>query len=97
MKLKIGGFEWLIKEDESVTDTNDSFGLNFPKEQIIYLKPNLTKQLRSETLIHEVLHAIFWQTALNTEFDDDQEEKIVSALAHGIFQVLNDNKDFYEK
>lgn len=97
MKLKIGGFEWTVEENEEVAGTNDVFGLNFPKEQIIYLKPNLTKQLRSETLIHEVLHAIFWQTGLDTEFDDEQEEKIVSALAHGLYQVLRDNGIFYEK
>lgn len=97
MKLKIGGFEWVVEENEEVAGTNDIFGLNYPKEQKIYLKPGLTKQLKEETLIHEVLHAIFWQTGLDAEFDDNQEEKIVSTLAHGLYQVFKDNKIWDEK
>lgn len=97
MKLKIGGFEWTVEESEEVAGTNDIFGLNYPREQKIYLKPGMTKQLKEETLIHEVIHAIFWQTGLDAEFGNDQEEKITSALAHGLYQVFKDNGNFYEK
>lgn len=41
------------------------------------------------TLWHEILHALCYNADL--ELPDEQEERIVSALAKGIYQVLQDN------
>ena len=45
----------------------------------------------ADTVLHELLHAIFQTFALK---DDDDEERIVSALATGIIGVLRDNPNF---
>ena len=45
----------------------------------------------ADTILHELLHAIYATFSLK---DDDEEERIVSALATGLVGVLRDNPDF---
>ena len=45
-----------------------------------------------ETLLHEILHGVWYQWALK---DDDDEERCVTALAHGLAAALRDNPDVF--
>ncbi len=93
-KLKIGGFEWAIKEDVEVTDMQGVFGSTHSYTQKIFLDPKISQQKKEHTLIHEVMHAIWWQTGLRERYQKDQEkieEEVIQALSHGMYQVLKDN------
>ena len=95
--IKIGGFDWNIKRDINVTSEGNVFGSAHYKSQSIFIEPEpfCTKQKAEQCLLHETIHAIFWQTGLNQRINNinkDLEEEIVSALAHGLYQVLKDNK-----
>mgnify|MGYP000936580580 CR=1 FL=1 len=50
------------------------------------------EQGQLQTLLHEILHGIIYDRAI--EFDKMDEETIVDHLAKGIYQVLKDNKIF---
>ncbi len=43
-----------------------------------------------QTFLHEMLHMVWWNMGLR---DKDKEERIISALANGLLQVLRDNPD----
>ena len=45
----------------------------------------------ADTILHELLHAIYATFGLK---DEDEEERIVSALATGLVGVLRDNREF---
>jgi len=45
----------------------------------------------ADTILHELLHAIYATFGLK---DEDEEERIVSALATGLVGVLRDNPNF---
>ena len=45
----------------------------------------------ADTVMHELLHAIFKTFALK---DEDDEERIVSAIATGLIGVFRDNPNF---
>ena len=45
----------------------------------------------ADTVLHELLHAIFKTFALK---DEDDEERIVSAMATGLICVFRDNPNF---
>lgn len=92
-KLKIGGFIWSVEESEKVSNEGEVFGSTHFKKQRIFIDPSETQQKKEHTLIHEILHAIWWQTGLNNRYKDkkEMEEEIIQAVAHGLYQVLKDN------
>ena len=54
----------------------------------IKLDKNMPKSRKGETLVHEIIHAIYHEYGLE---DTDKEERIVSVLSTGLYQVLVDN------
>lgn len=91
--LKIGAFDWKIKEDANVAYEGSINGSTHYGSQTIFITPESTNQKKEEVLIHESMHAIWWQTGLGKRFkDSQQEEEIIHALAHGLYQMLKDNK-----
>lgn len=50
--------------------------------------PTIAPGKLQQTLLHEILHAVWYHTSLN---EDDGEERIIDALSKGLFQVISDN------
>ena len=92
--IKIGGFEWIVEENAKVASEGGVFGSTHHLTQTIFLDPASTEQKKEHTLIHEIMHAVWWQSGLAVRYKGDKggiEEEVVSALAHGVYQVLKDN------
>lgn len=50
-----------------------------------------------ETLLHEVLHAVFYERDLNTFFEDESDmEHAVTQLAVGLTALFRDNRWLHE-
>lgn len=93
-KIKIGGFDWRIVESQDVANAAEIFGQTHFRQQKIFIEPSETDQKKEQTLIHEIMHALLWQSGLTLRFDKKEiitEEEIVSGLSMGIHQVLKDN------
>lgn len=92
-KLKIIGFEWQVKESQAIADEGNCFGSTHTQNQIIYLEPKSPLQKKEQVLLHEILHAIWWQQGLGIRFKDKKEieEEVVTTLSQGLYQVLKDN------
>lgn len=78
--------EWSIKTGNMgncVTDT-----------QTIYVDASLTEQAERDTVLHEVLHALWSQTGLQKAYTEDQQEDVVWQLTPRLLAVLKDNPDF---
>lgn len=93
-QIKISGFMWDIKEDNNVATEGNCFGSTHYRTQNIFIEPTATEQKKEQTLIHEILHAIWWQNGLAERYKGDdsvREEEIIHTLSHGIYQVLKDN------
>lgn len=91
-KLHINGFDWDIIWSQDIADEGSCYGSAHLSKQKMFLSPSGTKQKIEETFIHEILHAVWWQQCINNMIDDDTaEEKIINALAFGLYQVLKDN------
>lgn len=94
-KIRIIGFEWVVKEDKNVAAEGQIFGSTHSFSQTIFLDPDTTPQKKEQTFLHETMHAIWWQTGLGKRYDKDKgviEEEIIGALAQGLYQVLKENK-----
>jgi len=59
-----------------------------PNELIIRINTNIKKSHIKETLLHEILHGIYWSYNIH---DEDKEERIVTTIAVGLSQVFTDN------
>lgn len=58
----------------------------------ISLTRKQSKSSMQNTLLHEILHAIFWTSGFNREnFPMDTEERVVQALTPWLLAVLQDN------
>lgn len=93
-RLKIGGFIWSVEENDKVAKEGNAYGSTHHTSQSIYLDPTATQQKKEHTLIHEAMHSIWWQSGLNDRYKKtpEIEEEVIQAMAHGLYQVLKDNK-----
>lgn len=92
--IKIFGLVWEIVHDANVAHQGGCFGATHNITEKIFLDPKNSQQRNEETLIHELLHAIWFASGLNSRYDKDKgviEEEIIEALSTGLYQVLNDN------
>lgn len=92
--LKIGGFMWKIHQNQHVSNEGNSFGSTHTRHQNIFIEPSETQQKKEHTLLHEVMHALWWQTGLSSRYKEDKkiEEEVIDAISSGLYQVLKDNK-----
>ena len=90
--LRIGGIRWRVKFDDNLNEVNNANGICDRKNCIIFIDSSLSRQQAEVTLLHEILHAICWQSGILEQIDCDAEEKVVNALAYPLHQVLLENK-----
>ena len=87
--VKVGGFNLLIKGFTPLESKSKQLrGELSWHQQSITLDMNEHPALLAETLIHEVLHAIYRAYDLQGE---DDEERTTTTLGLGIVQVVRDN------
>jgi hypothetical protein len=87
VNIKIGGTTYPVIDRDDLHDKHKQlFGwIKFDTSEII-LDTELGPQARYTVLWHEIIHGILTNAGI-----EDQEERIVMALGHGIVQVLRDN------
>ena len=83
MKLNIGVHLYKIAELplKHEDDTKELYGRHLVKENIILINSDIETSRKYETLIHEVLHAIHYNTGL------DHDERQIDAISNGLFQL----------
>lgn len=72
----------------TIEDVPNAYGQFSPADQEITIQPAFkTAPLAIDTVLHELLHAMWFATALPKKY----EERFVSALSPCLTQVLQDN------
>lgn len=92
-KLKIGGFTWEIKRDNKDLHVEGGcYGSTHYKDQKIFIEKEIPEDKANQALLHEILHALWWQQGLSSrKYSPELEEEIVHSLSMGLHQVLKDN------
>lgn len=90
-KIKVGPHivttMWWGEHDD---DREHYFGKFYASKMMIRYDASMKGTLAIDTLLHELMHAVFWVYHME---DDDDEERTVSTMATGLTQVLKDNPD----
>lgn len=89
--IKIAGIDYTVETFKQSIDINLMGRLSYDTAQI-FVREDLPLDKKKETLLHEVIHAVYMNAGLQP---GDDEEKIVTALSSGVYQFLKDNKDVY--
>jgi hypothetical protein len=89
MQIKIGGVDYPVSDRDDLHDNHKPlYGwIKFNTMEIL-INSELGPQARYTVLWHEIVHGI-----LNHAGFDEQDEKLVCALGHGLVQVLRDNPE----
>lgn len=90
-KIRIGCLEYTIKLVDKLVDDEDQpiYGQVAYDACEIRIWKELDPQSKQATLWHEIIHAIL----VNAGYVGEHDEQMVSAIAHGIYDVLIDNID----
>lgn len=94
-QIEVGYLEVEVQtEPDAVTRTiynsgTPVFGTYDERTGIIVLDTTTPMRIQQESLLHEILHAIFKQTGL--QFEEDKEEAVVRSLSPFLLMLLRNN------
>lgn len=87
-EIKIGGMEYQVKEVKFGESNGDvTLGECHFETADILINENLSDSRKRQTLIHEMVHAMLFESGSN-EYDN---EELVNQLGLIMYQVLKDN------
>lgn len=92
--LKIGALDYkfqVVKELKEADGTTSWGEIEYETYTISAERVQPSAASAADTLLHEILHAIWRETSLNETIDAEVEEKIVRTLTTGLVGVLRDN------
>lgn len=90
MELKIGWMNCKIKFKKKLfLDGDEVDGYFDPKKQIIVIDKSLPNDLRTKTLLHEIIHALLFVQGRHEDYAD---ENLVDGMANNILMLLKNNK-----
>lgn len=88
-KFQFMGRTYLVTYPEAVVDNN--LGMTNHEHLTIAVKDNQIPLEEADTLVHEILHVLWYHMALYADIDDDIEERVVRAMATALTASLREN------
>lgn len=92
-KVKVGGITYnvSIKDIVEINQDRNYFGrCDFMNSEIQVLNtPN--KERQEQVFVHELAHAIMYESGITNEMDSEQEEELTNRIGLVLHQVLKDN------
>jgi hypothetical protein len=96
--ILIGHAYFTVKFDKHLSENSEAVGLTGPETQYILIDPKLGPDVERETVLHEAMHGIFFQSGLRLQswHKDKIEEQIIWSMAKGVFELLRSNPELCE-
>lgn len=84
--IKVAGVNYDVKHIKGLMDDYDCLGhINYPNNEI-KIDDVISEERKAQVLIHEMLHAIFYESGY-----DEQDEDMINRVGITLHQVLRDN------
>lgn len=87
-RLRVGPHVWRVRRRALDAD-GELYGRTEEQRLLITIAPGRAPSQERDTLLHELLHALWSHCALDQ--DDDEQERIVRSLAPWLLAALRDN------
>lgn len=88
VRVKVSEPEIDARSNESRTDLLGQISM---RDGMMVIRPELDHELEADTVLHEILHALFAVSALDGEFTREDEEKVVNHLTPLLIDTLRRN------
>jgi hypothetical protein len=94
-KVKIGWREYMIEPGEHRTGDGggDLYGEITYEENKIYVWDKLSHDNQCVTLLHEIIHGIFY---LSGRKENRNDEPLIEAISENLYQVIKENPDMFK-
>jgi hypothetical protein len=66
-------------------------GVTSPKMCWVMIDASLPESQKQDTLLHEILHAIWYEMGIHNEDKNEVEETVITRMATGLLNVLRAN------
>ncbi|MCM0413869.1 hypothetical protein [Staphylococcus aureus] len=86
MEINVCGVKYKIVQLEDVDNNPSCLGLCIYKDSLIQLKRGLSFERKKQILIHELLHAMMYESGY-----EEHDEELVNNLSIVINQVISQN------
>ena len=94
-RLRIMGKPFKVTWVPKMQDEEEACGKTDPRSCWIKVDADLPLAQKQDTLLHEVLHCIWYEMGIHNEAKEgDLEETIITRLATGLTQVMKANPSF---
>ena len=90
-KINIGGVKYDVSLKKNLIEPDSHqpvWGYTDYARSAIYIDNKLSKQHIKQTLVHELVHAMLWETGAVDGYND---EKLVNSLGNMLYSVLRSN------
>lgn len=96
MHINILGCEYEVIELDVINNDEELLGFVDIKKQNIYLKENMKNDIKNQTLLHEITHAILYQCGQHDFFEN---ETLIQVIATSYYQIFKENKmlDYFKR
>jgi hypothetical protein len=95
--LKIGNHWVKVILDEDLRDAHELMGASKYSADKIKLDKLMPLTHQEETFLHEVLHLLLSAIVEDEMLSKNQQELVVSVLSAGLYQVIKDNPELFER
>ena len=83
--VKIIGCDYIVVEQDRISRDSYTYGEVDHVEQVIKISKELKPQRKAETLLHEIIHTVFFMLR------KDENEQLVNSMATVLLQIFRDN------
>jgi hypothetical protein len=89
-QIKVGGTIYTVNEVKGLVSKVEMFGNVDFSDCVIQVDADISDERKEQTIIHELLHAIFFESGFGPE---EQSEDLVTRASNVLHQVIVDNID----
>ena len=90
--LKILNLDWSVTwVPKNISSGTEKFAWADLRNQALFIEESLSSGKSRESILHEILHALYWVFDLK---DKEKEERVISCLSTGLLSIFRDNPKF---
>lgn len=95
-KLKVGAYTITVGQDMALLEASSAEGHYAPAAGVINVADDMSPDRTREVLLHEFMHAVWFNTPFRTSHSDEQEEALVTGLTLILLPALRANPKLVE-